>query len=728
MKKENTTIPGINRRDFLKSSSGAALFIGVSGLFPTFIACKSDREKRQAIESQRMTVWVELAEDGQITIYNPAAEMGQGSMTSLPAIFAEEMDADWAKVRVEFSPQESEIYGSEVWSNNAKVMLSAGSRVTKGYYPIMRKAGAQARHILLASAAAKWEVPISGLRTQNGYVHADELNKKISYGELVPDLTIPETLPQDPDILYKDSSQYRFIGKDVARLEIPQKVDGTALFTMDIPMVDTMYAVLERGRVHGAKPTLKNEKEIADLPGVLMTVELDHGVGILATGLEEALAAKKALDIEWGDSPASGFNSRDAYTRYTKILEGPEKGRTITSIGDVNSALRRAARVYRADFMNDYVYHAQMEPLNAIVRVSEDLESAEVWVGSQQGFDSKLGVPQALGIAPEKVTIHLQYLGGGFGRRSMTDFVTECALLAKEVPGKAVKLMWTREDDLRYGAYRPMSLQRLEAATDRNGKITAFSHYIVGDGGNLVASGIRNEHYEIPNQYAEWREVSHGIRLKHWRAVGHGPNKFAIEAMLDDIAFDQKKDPVDLRRELMVNAPKALATLEEAVRISNWSAPRPEGRGKGVAFLERSGTLSTGICEISVDRNTGKIKVHHFWSAHDAGIVIQPANVKAQIEGGILMGIGSVLTERITIIDGEVQQSNFNDYHILRMEDIPDSVETALIASDSSPQGVGESGTPLVACAIANAFLNLTGKRLRHMPFTPERVLSVLKQ
>jgi isoquinoline 1-oxidoreductase beta subunit len=273
-----------------------------------------------------------------------------------------------------------------------------------------------------------------------------------------------------------------------------------------------------------------------------------------------------------------------------------------------------------------------------------------------------------------------------------------------------------------------LSLQRLKAATDRSGNITAFSHYIVGDGGNLVASGIKNDHYNIPNQYAEWREVSHGIRLKHWRAVGHGPNKFAIEAMLDDIAADQKVDPVSLRRKLMVNSPRALATLEEAARLANWYGPRQEGRGKGVAFLERSGTLSTGVCEISVDTKSGKIRVHHFWSAHDAGIIIQPDNVKAQIEGGILMGIGSVLTEQITLVDGEVQQSNFDDYHILRMGDIPDSVETSLIPSDGSPQGVGESGTPLVACAIANAFFDLTGKRLRHLPFLPERVLAVLNE
>ncbi len=725
---KKTTLPPapINRRQFLKSTTGATLFIGISGMLPTFLACKDSKEVEEQLTKHTLTHWVQLTEDGQITIFNPAAEMGQGSMTSLPAIFAEEMDAHWPNVRVEFSPQVSAIYGSEGWSNNAKIMLSAGSRVTKGYYPIMRMAGAQARYILMLNAAEQWQVPLKMLKTEDGFVKHREDNREVSYGDLVPSLKIPETLPEFTEAQFKDPSEYRLIGKDLQRKEIPQKVDGSAQFTMDIAMEDAVYAVLERGKLHGAKPFLQNENAITSLPGILKVVPLDYAVGILASSLEQALAAKKQLQINWESSPATGFNSQDAFKSYEGMLNGKGSGRILTEIGATDAAFKKAAKVFQADFKNDYVYHAQMEPLNSIVKVSVDLKSAEVWVGSQQGFDSKLGVPQVLDIAPENVNIYLQYLGGGFGRRSMTDFVTECALMAKEIPGKPVKLMWTREDDLRYGAYRPLTLQRLKAATDTKGNITAFSHIVVGDGGNLVASGIKNAYYNIPNQYAEWREASNGIRLKHWRAVGHGPNKFAIESMLDEVAHGQKMDPLELRRKLMINAPEALATLEKAAAMANWFGTKKSGRGKGVAFLERSGTLSTGICEISVNHDTGKIKVHHFWSAHDAGIIIQPDNVKAQIEGGILMGIGSVLTEQITIVNGEVQQSNFNDYQILRMEDIPDSVETALLPSKGSPQGVGESGTPLVACAIANAFFDLTGKKLRHLPFLPERVMEVL--
>ena len=604
--------------------------------------------------------------------------------------------------------------------------MSAGSRVTKGYYNLLRKAGAQARYILMHSVAEEWGVPMEELSTLPGEVVHKASNKKISFGKIIPFLKMPEPLPEISEEMLKDPKDFRLIGTDQQRYDIPAKIDGSATFAIDIRLPEMLHAVIERGRVHGAKPTLNNEEEILAMNGVTKVISLDHGIGVLAERIEQALEARKKLDITWGSAEASGFNSEEAYAQYEKVATSKKKGNVVVEKGNIAQAFRRAPKKYTIDFKNDYVVHAQMEPLNAVVQVAADGQSAEAWVGSQQGFTPKMGIPGVLGIDPANVKVHLQYLGGGLGRRSMTDFIEECAYLAKEVAPRPVKLMWTREDDITYGAYRPMSLQRVQACTDQDGNVTGFSHYVIGDGDNLVASGIRNEYYDIPNQHAEIRTVPHGIRLKHWRAVGHGPNKFAIESMIDEIAHDQGIDPVDLRRKLMTKAPKALATLEKVADMSGWDEPLREGRAKGVAFLERSGTLSSGVCEISVDTATGKIKVHHFWSANDAGVVVHPDNVKAQLEGGIIMGMSSVFKERLTIANGEVQQSNFNDYQLLRMEDIPDSIETAIIASNESPQGVGESGTPLVAGAVANAFLALTGKRLRHLPFTPERVLEAL--
>jgi isoquinoline 1-oxidoreductase beta subunit len=721
----STSNNSITRRQFLKKSGNVALFIGASGLLPQLISCKNISEVKKQLKKQPLTAWLQMSEDGRMTIYNPAAEMGQGSMTSLPALFAEEMDADWSMVNVEFSPQESTIYGSDGWGNR-KVMLSAGSRVTKGYYHIMRKAGAQARYMMMHTASKKWELPITEVTTDAGWVMNTRNDQRLSYGELVPFLEIPETLPDFTETDLKDPKAYRFVGKIVPRTDIPEKVNGKAQFAIDVRLPNMCYGVLERGTVHGAKPTLKNEAAILAMEGVEKVVPLEYAIGIIAKSLEQALAAKKQLEIEWSKAVATGFNSQKIFTDYEKMATRSKKGEVITELGNIDKALRTASKTYSSDFKNDYVYHAQMEPLNSVVQIAEDGQSAEAWVGSQQGFDSKLGIPGALGIKPENVKINLQYLGGGFGRRSMTDFVTECALLAKEVIPNPVKLIWTREDDVTYGAFRPLTLQRLKASTNASGAITGFYHCVVGDGGNLVASGIKNAYYDIPNQFAEWREVKHGIRLKHWRAVGHGPNKFAIECFIDEIARDQGMDPVEIRRKLMAKSPRALATLEKAVAMSKWNSTSADGRAKGIAFLERSGTLSTGVCEISLDRNTGVIKVHHFWTAMDAGIVIQPDNVKAQMEGGIVMGISSVLKEQITIEDGKVKQSNFHDYQLLRFQDIPESIEIEILESQESPQGVGESGTPLVACAIANAFLSLTGKQLRHLPFTPNRVLEVL--
>ena len=560
-----------------------ALFIGASGMLPLAISCNDPFKVSEQLQMHELTAWVRLSEDGQITIYNPAAEMGQGSMTALPALFAEEMDADWSKVKVEFSPQEAAIYGSIAWNPKVKVMISAGSRVTRDYYLLMRKAGAQARHVLLHSVSKKWNVPIEELTTDNGSVIHEKDKQEITFGAIVPFLEIPETLPEFTASQLKDPSSFRLIGQDLPRIDIPSKVNGTAQFAIDVRLPNMLYGVLERGKVHGAKPNIKNEEAVLAIEGVLKIVSFDYAIGIIAESLEQALAAKKQVNIEWSEINENSFDSQEIYTQYEKIADQNNSGNTLFELGNVAHTKKTAHKNFSADFKNDYVYHAQMEPLNSVVKVSQDGQYAEVWVGSQQGgTDTKLGVPEVLGIRQENVNINLRYLGGGFGRRSMKDFVVECATLAKEFPGKPVKLLWTREDDVTYGAFRPLTLQRLQASIDSSGTITGFSHSVIGDGGNLVASGIANNYYDIPNQLAEWREVTHNIRLKHWRSVGHGPNKFAIECMLDLIAYDQGIDPIALRKKLMRKSPRALATLEKAAEIAHWTAPSEEGRAKGV--------------------------------------------------------------------------------------------------------------------------------------------------
>ncbi len=714
-----------SRRNFLRISGGFTIGITVVGLAPQLTSCTTDGTDERELVEKQLNAWVHLQNNGQVTIYSPASEMGQGSRTALPVILAEEMDADWSKVVIETSPIDPETYGAPGFGPNApKIMLNVGSRTVKGYFDSLRQAGAQTRYVLMHSVSKAWEVPMDELTTEPGLVVHQGSGRKMPYGDIVEILEAPESIPELRPEQLKKPEDFRLIGNaNLKRVDVPGKTDGTAEFSMDIQVPGMVYAVIERGKVHRAGPSLRNEAAIRSKDGLIDLVALDYGIGVVASTLEKALAIKKELDIDWNTNVlAAQHSSQEDLEKYSTMVQHDESRKLIEK-GDVNSALRKAVKVYTADYKNDYVYHAQMEPLNAIASVTDG--GVEIWAGTQgPGFVAG-AVAEALNIGPEKVKLNLCYLGGGLGRRSMHDYIIEAALLSKAV-ARPVKLIWTREDDLRYGMYRPMSLQRMKAGVDAEGNIIAFAHHITGDGSNLLASGADNEFYDIPNQEVQLNLVKNGIRLKHWRSVGHGPNKFAIEGFIDQVAFDQGIDPLEMRRKLMANYPRALTTLEKAAQMANWTTPPAEGRARGIAFGERSGALCTGICEISVDEQTGKIKVHHFWSAVDGGIMVQPDNAKAQMEGGILMGISSVLTEQVTVRQGEIEQSNFNDYNILRFVDIPETLEIELIPSIEKPQGMGEASTPIVAGAIANAFLALYGKPLTHLPFTPERVKAVL--
>jgi isoquinoline 1-oxidoreductase beta subunit len=724
-----------SRRRFLKRAGGVLFAISLPFGVTSLTSCNPEEEAARDDSSfgagrdypgKEVTLWVQLHENDEITILSPTNEMGQGSMTALAILIAEELDADWSKVRVEHSPVDAEIYGSQGWSGRS--MMTVGSRTVRTYYESLREAGAQARYVLLANAARHWAVPIAELRTEPNVVLHAPTGRRLTYGELA---TFVEPLDEIPAMTAADlkaPADFRLIGKGIDRVDIPAKVDGSARYAIDVQLPDMVYGVVDRAPVNGGSPTLKNEAAIRALDGVLDVVPLAYGIGVLAASVEQALRAKSQLEIDWSaPATAESHNSTTAFADYERVAAGrqPARGEAIVNEGDIASALQAGAATYTRDYRNDYVVHAQMEPLNAIVSIAADGASAEVWVGTQAPDQTRIRVAELLDIAPDRVTMHRYYLGGGFGRRSSTDFVEETVLLAQAAQ-RPVKLLWTREDDIRYGMFRPMSLQRMQASVDAAGQITGWRHIIVGPGGGLLSSGAETPFYRFPNRQVVVHDIDHGVRTKHWRAVGHGPNKFAIEAFLDEIAADLGKDPLDFRLELMEGQPRAQAVLRKAAEMADWSAPAPEGRAKGIAFAERSGSLAACVCELSVDADTGRIRVHHLWSALDAGVVVQPDNAIAQMEGGLIMGLSSVLKESITIENGRVQQSNYDDYPILRMDEIPDKVEIALIPSTEPPMGIGESGVPIIGGAVANAFARLTGQRLRHLPFTAEKVLGML--
>jgi isoquinoline 1-oxidoreductase beta subunit len=592
----------------------------------------------------------------------------------------------------------------------------------------MRMAGAQVRQVLIAAAAKTWNVDAATLKTEPHAVIDPATGRRLTYGEIAKFAEVPADLPKIEAGELKQKADFRLIGKSQPRADIPEKVNGTAQYAIDVQLPGMVYATTLHAPVHRAAPESWNDAEIKAMKGVLGTVKLRDGVAVVADSWEHTLAAKHALKVEWAKGRAAGFDSEQAFEQYAKVHADPQaKSESVRSKGDIKAAFASAAKTFKSEFRSDFGYHAQMEPLNAVVRFNAAGDSVEVWDGTQAPDRCRNDVAKALGFKVEQVTHHQCYMGGGFGRRSIGDYAAEAALVAREVK-RPVKLIWTREEDIAHGMFRPQTFQCLEAAFDASGNITGWQHCVVGDGGTqLLIGGTRLPNYQVPHQNIELRGLSHGVQLKHWRGVANVFNTFAIESFIDEMAVAQGMDPLDFRLKHMALSNRARAVAERVAVLSDWGRKRADGRALGLALGEKAGSVSAGVAEISLDRATGKIHVHKTWMAVDGGLIVQPDAAKANIESGVLQGLSSVLHERVTVKDGIVEQSNFHDYHLLRMEDVPEEMTVAFIDRDAPPAGLGEIGNPWTAAAVANGVYQLTGKRLRHMPFTPERVLETLK-
>ncbi|MDH3371806.1 MAG: molybdopterin-dependent oxidoreductase [Gammaproteobacteria bacterium] len=712
----------LSRRQFLGRAAGLTFAVGVGSKGAWLVA-----DAAAKTEGYDIGAWVRIAPDNQITIITPAAEMGQGSMTGVPVALAEELDADWSAVTLEMAPADPEIYGYGDPGN--KRMVIAGSRAIRSYFEQMRFAGAQVRKVLVQAAANEWGVDAATLVTEPNFV-IDPVNRRsLSYGEIAAFARIPDVLPAVARDELKKPRDFRLIGKPVARRDIPAKVDGSAQYSIDVQLPGMVYASVVHAPVQLAKPASWNNDEVRKLPGVIEVVALEHGVAVVADTFEHVLAARSTLQIEWDRSAkAHGFDSEPMLeSGYMEIMQDPASDvRVVDTAGDGGVVFDNATKVFKADFRSDYGYHAQMEPLNAVARFNAAGDQVEIWEGTQAPGRSRAAIAAALGFDVSQVVHHQQYLGGGFGRRTITDYSIEAALVARATR-LPVKMIWTREEDLAFGMFRPQNLQCVEAALDDTGRIVGWRHCVVGDGDSLIYSGINIEdYYAVPHRQIETRGTSHGIRLKHWRAVAHPFNLFAIESLVDEMAVAEGLDPFAFRRARMAMTPKAEAVFDAVEKLSDWHAPRPEGRALGLSVSERSGSLGAGVVEISVDQSRGYIRVHKVWIAIDGGIVVQPDMARANIESGVIYGLSSVLKERATIKGGAVEQSNFHDYQLLRMADAPEEIHVEFLDRDTPPTGLGEIGNPFIAAAVANAFYALTGKRLYHMPFTPQRVRAAL--
>jgi len=728
----------ISRRDFLKSASALTFAFTFTGTAGGALA--------QAVGDgvAKFNAWVSIAADGTITVMVPAAEMGQGALTALPLILAEELDADWAKVRMDYAPPNPKVYGN-YHPLFGGAMVTAASVSTPGYWMSMRTGGAQARRVLLENVAREWKVPLAELGTEPSMVVHAASGRRISYGDVVKFAVVPETPPQIAEGDLKKPSQFRLIGrKDIPRVDVPSKTNGTAKYGIDVRLPGMLYASVLESPADGAKAAKVNVDEVMKIGGVKKVLPLPFGVAVLGDTVSATLKGRNALKVQWDASGAAmqGFDSEKAMAEYARHARDPNaKAMTWFEKGDAPKALSGAARTLEAEYSSVHCYHAQMEPMNCVARVAADGQSAEIWTGTQSNALAAVVAASVLKTTPDKIRVHQHLLGGGYGRRIWPDAVAQAVVLSN-ITKETVKLMLTREDDLTAARPRPMTHHVLKAGFDGSGNLVAWHHRLAAENVDAVAApprfkatggkdiigwrGLEEPFYSVPNILADAVREQRGVRVHAWRGIGAGYNKFAAESFLDEIAHAMKKDPLALRLELTKDSPRAHAVIREVAQMAQWDRKRPAGRALGIAFSDYHDSFSAGVAEVSVDRKTGKIRVHEYWVAGDAGIVVQPENALAQLESAVVYGLSSALSEELTFKDGAVVQSNFHQYHVLRMSDVP-LIHPKILATDHAPSGLGELGVPCVAPAIGNAVFKLTGKRLRQLPMSPARVTATLK-
>lgn len=686
------------------------------------------------------TAWVHIAPDDRITIMAAPTEMGQGSTTSMAVIVAEELDADWNKVAVEFSPANDKLYANPMWWMYG-VMITAGSSAVPAYYQPLRVAGAQVRRVLLDAAAAHLNVPVPELSTEPSVVVHAKSGRRLSYGKIASFAKMPATLPAVSAKDLKDPNRFRLIGHDLPRRDIPDKTNGSATYSIDVRLPNMLYATVLRAPVLGATPVSVNDDEVSKMRDVLKVMQLPPDrVTIAAKTYEAALAAERALKITWSKVPGNAFDSDRAIEEQVAMARDLSRaGVPVQKSGDVFSALQGAAKVYEAEYRTEFVYHAQLEPLNSVSWVKDGGHSVEVWAGSQSPTHLVRSVAAALGIAPEKVQLHRTLLGGGFGRRSAQDhdWAVDSALLSREL-GRPVKVIWSRESDVRFGRFKPITAQYFQAAEDATGRLIAWHHRLVADEALSMSDPYRYEKgkelpristtgiqtpYDFSSVLVEAVRNKLGVRMTAVRGVGATVNQFAEESFIDEIAAGRGADPLEMRIELLQRLPAAQQVMRVVGAMAGWR--KGEKADRGVSFIANAETYLGTIARVSVDRDSGVVRVPEIWIAADVGLPISPHNIEAQVQGAVTHALSNMLKERITFKDGAVQQSNFHDYPVLRISEAPE-VHVRVMASSREPVGIGDLGGIGVAPAVANAFSCLTGRRPRQVPFLPERIHALL--
>ncbi len=725
----------LSRRQFLVGSGSVA--IGVAFGVPALTASKKAAAQAAGLAPNQ---WVTIGTDGIVSILSPASEMGQGTMTAMPLCLAEDMDADWSKVKVVQAGHNPKAYGNKLFNGG---MVTGASRTTRGYYEVLRIAGAQTRLVLLGAAAERWNVPVSELSTEPGVVWHKASNRSMGYGEIAGFAKVPATLPTVTAAQLKPASSFRYIGKNVARIDLADKVRGAAIYGIDTRLPGMLYGAVLRPPMHKDKLATMDDSAAKAVKGFIKTVPLPYGVGVLADNTWSARQARDALKVTWAnDAITKTYNSADvgkAYAAAAADLDLSKAGVEVEKHGAGNGNIKSAAKVLKADFLSEHMAHMCLEPMNATAQWTGD-DRIEIWSPCQSPTIAAIVTNIVTKVPVPNIKVNNTLLGGGFGRRVDADFTLDAVLLAKAADGKPVKVTWTREDDVKNDKFRPLVAQHLEVGLDASNNIVGWHARLAGESiyaranpGAFKAAGGKDQPfhegaeflYDIKDSLIEYARQERGVDNGFWRAVGGGYTKHAVEMLIDEVAALSKTDPVEYRLKMLAKHPRAQAVIREVAKMAGWDKKRPAGRALGIAYSEMWETHIAEVVEVSVDKKSGVIKVHGVWAAVDTGVAVLPQNVATQVEGSIVYGLSGTLKEQITLVNGAVQQSNFHDYPVARMNEIP-PIQVKVMVTDNPPGGVGECGLPPVAPAIANAVAKLTGKYLRHQPFTPERVKAAL--
>jgi len=712
-----------SRREFMKgaAATAGAFVLGTYIPFPKSVVAQ---EGGPAPGIHDPNVFLKISADNSVTLLSKHFEMGQGITTGMATLVAEELGADWSSMRFEFAPNNPELYKNLIFG----VMATGGSTSAAEAWDQMRQVGAAARTMFVNAAAAKWKVSPEEIKVEKGVLtHAP--GQRATFGELT---TEAMKTPVPKDVVLKTPKEWQLIGKTIPRLDSQGKTTGTAIFALDVRRSGTLTAVLKRPEQFGAKVASFDASETKKIEGVVDVIQISNGVAVLATDTWAAIRGRDALKVSWDAANAEKRSTSEILEEYRQLAK--QQGLPAESRGDAAAAMSRAAKTLEAEFTFPYLAHAPMEPLNCILEVHED--GAEMWSGCQLQSIDQFVAAQILGFKPEQIKINTFLGGGSFGRRGnpLADWIVEVAEIAKAMKQRGpVHLVWTREDDIKGGFYRPMVLHRVKIGIGPKGEIAGWQHRVVSQPifigtpfermtvkngvDSSTVEGIVDSPYAISNLAVDVHNAKSSVPVLWWRSVGHSHSAYVMESMIDEIAHTTAKDPVALRLELLTKQPREAAVVRLAAEKAGWNRPFPKGKGRARGFAFHRAQTNTRVAMVSEVTLSGPtIKVERVVAAVDCGAAVNPDVVTAQIEGGIGFALSSALRNQVTLKDGMVEQLNFDDYEPTRMREMP-KVEVYIVNSTEPPSGIGEPSVPPLAPSIGNAIFAATGERRRSLPF-----------